>query len=426
MSWLCKSLQSNDADSPPHSPSSPSVKDELSVISDSIGRQLRGVANFLAPPPSLPSNPEAANSQPSDSPPQSSQALLGIRNDLAEIGGSLKSGLSKLSSNFLQFKDDKNSNQEGDYDDDDVAGINEEVIGFVKEISLRPECWIDFPLPLQDDFRMTDAQREHVSNIEHLVPSLARLRSSLRSEMGDGQFWMIYFILLIPRLNERDFEILSTPQAWFLCVQRLLLKVLRRMKRSKTISTLSDEIDVHNLTLEQSISSEIGFEVLTSEIAETRNVLLQKLQNKRNVKVESSKNSNNEREGENTTSREDVTGIVNATGGLKISDEENSKQFLKEKINNSTSMDNQKKLKDEEDVSFSDLEDDDSDFSARLSASRKAKSIRAPSPSGSSDWVQLSESSDTQVGPRKARQSFSHDKDSDAESADWHKVDEFD
>jgi hypothetical protein len=51
----------------------------------------------------------------------------------------------------LRFKDDdhNNSSQEGDYEDG-VAGINEEVIGFVKEISLRPEYWVDFPLPLQN------------------------------------------------------------------------------------------------------------------------------------------------------------------------------------------------------------------------------------------------------------------------------------
>ena len=64
---------------------------------------------------------------------------------------------------------------------------------------------------------MTDAQREHASNIERLVPGLAQLRYNLRSETGDDRFWMVYFILLIPRLNEGDFEILSTPQVRFLC-----------------------------------------------------------------------------------------------------------------------------------------------------------------------------------------------------------------
>ena len=79
-----------------------------------------------------------------------------MRKDLAEIGDSLKSGLSKFTFNFLRFNDDdhNNCNQEGGYEDD-VAGINEEVIGFVKEISLRPECWVDFPLPLQNGKKET-------------------------------------------------------------------------------------------------------------------------------------------------------------------------------------------------------------------------------------------------------------------------------
>ena len=160
------------------------------------------------------------------------------------------------------------------------------------------------------------------------------------------------------------------------------------------------------------------------QIVETRNVLLEKLENKKNVKLENSNNSISETQGENTTSREEVAWIVNAIESLRMNGEENSKQFLKDQIDISTSMDNRKRLEGE--VSFSDLEDDYSDFSTRLSASRKSQSIRAPSPSGSSDWVQLNESSDIPGGLHRARQSFSRDKDSDAESTDWHKVDEFD
>lgn len=66
------------------------------------------------------------------------------------------------------------------------------------------------------DFRMSDAQKEHASAVEGIVPSVAALRANLGSYMGDDQFWMVYFILLLPRLNEHDFDILSTPQARFL------------------------------------------------------------------------------------------------------------------------------------------------------------------------------------------------------------------
>lgn len=154
--------------------------------------------------------------------------------------------------------------------------------------------------------------------------------------------------------------------------------------------------------------------------------------------MESSENSNtldtseggsrvNEIQGQKIPSRETLTEIVSATEGLDIDDEENTEHWLEDTdIDTRTSVDNQKKLEHEEDVSFSDLEEDDNDLSTRLSASRQAQGIRAPSPSGSSDWVQLNESSETQGGLQKARQSISCDKDSDVESSDWLKVDDFD
>lgn len=393
MSWLFKSLQSNDPDlSSSSSEGSPAnrgggVKEDLTVISDSIGRQLRGVASFLAPsPPASPSTSSTATTETDKSRQSSDYAdlqsqggLIGIRNDLSEIGGSLRTGLSKFTSNFLQFQ--ISDNQEGiDDDDDDVAGITDEVIDFVKEISLRPECWTDFPLSLPHDFEMSDAQKEHASTVEHFVPSLKALRADLHSYLGDEQFWMIYFILLLPRLSEYDFEALSTPL-----------------------------------------------------IVETRNILLQKLQNKRNSMSETSENSFavetskesikvSEKQEENIPSQEkEVTEIVKATERLEIADEkENADQWLKE-----TDTDGEnKKVEHEEDVSFSDLEDDDNELSSRLSGSRKAQEItRVPS---SSDWVQLNDGSDAQGGSQKARQSISREKDSDGESNEWLKVDDFD
>lgn len=62
---------------------------------------------------------------------------------------------------------------------------------------------------------MSEAQYEHASIIEQLVPSLGDIRSSISSNKSEKQFWMIYFILLLPRLNEEDAELLSTPEARF-------------------------------------------------------------------------------------------------------------------------------------------------------------------------------------------------------------------
>ena len=171
MSWLFKTLQSDDPGASTSSPASPpatedgGVKEDLSAIGHTIGRQLRGVAAFLAPPPT----PAIA----ADSPPESeseSEALAGLRSDLAEIGGSFRTGLTILSSNgnravgeisrfassLLQFQsrpeeDDDEEDDEGDGHggfDDYVPGITDEVLQFVTEISKRPECWTDFPLRL--------------------------------------------------------------------------------------------------------------------------------------------------------------------------------------------------------------------------------------------------------------------------------------
>lgn len=385
MSWLFKSLKSDGSDSPQSSPTNRNggVKEELSVLGENIGRQLRGVAAFLAPPPITESQ---SQSRPSDSP-----TLQGIRDDLVEIGGSFKSGLSllsgnkavagfsKLASNLLQFR-----NQD-DYGDefDGVAGITGEVVEFVKEISLRSECWTDFPLSLDDDFEMSDAQREHAFSVERLVPSFTDLRISLRPHLGDNRFWMIYFILLLPRLNEEDFEILSTPK-----------------------------------------------------IIATRNMLLQKLKTTRNVQVgnntsDASQKSSEigETQEEKIGSREkDVTKIVNATKDLEIEDEENTEQWLEEDdTDTGFSVSTRKEIHHEQDVSFSDLEDGSNDRPGRLSARRSAEGTKAISPSGSSDWVQLHESSMHRGDLERAcRSTTSRDKDSEGESSDWLAVDDFD
>lgn len=60
---------------------------------------------------------------------------------------------------------------------------------------------------------MSDVQKEHASTVERLAPSLVALRLKLQSYMSEEQFWIIYFILLLPRLSEQDFELLSTSKA---------------------------------------------------------------------------------------------------------------------------------------------------------------------------------------------------------------------
>ncbi|KAK8991277.1 hypothetical protein V6N11_062295 [Hibiscus sabdariffa] len=119
--------------SPDHSPTNRDggVKDDLSVIGETIGRRLRGVAAFLAPPPAVTTAERGTEEEEEEEQRWSSDKLVGIRNDLAEIGGSFKSGLSLLSSNkavseisrfassFLQFPDQDDC---GGHGEDEVDG----------------------------------------------------------------------------------------------------------------------------------------------------------------------------------------------------------------------------------------------------------------------------------------------------------------
>ncbi|KAK8682966.1 hypothetical protein V6N13_039043 [Hibiscus sabdariffa] len=409
MSWLLKSLQPDvprsPTSSPDHSPTNHNggVKDDLSVIGETIGRQLRGVAAFLAPPPSSPPSVTAAErgAEQDDEEEElwSSDKLVGIRNDLAEIGGSFKSGLSLLSSNkavseisrfassFLQFPDHEirggHDEDDGHDDDDDgVPGITDEVIEFVTKISNRPELWTDFPLSLNDDFEMSECQREHAENIEHLVPSFEALKFSLQRNLGEERFWMIYFILLLPRLNERDFELLSTP-----------------------------------------------------EVVATRDALLQKLQNNKNAETGNSSLDASQESGkfggktqENVSSEERVNEIVNAAEGLEItSGEDNAEQWIEEAdISSGSSVRVENNLEHEEDVSFSDLEDEDNYLSNRVSAPKSKQHKKAPSSSGSNDWVQLNNRPEAHGNLQKAGQSSSRDKYSEGEeSNDWLTDDDF-
>ncbi|KAJ9540621.1 hypothetical protein OSB04_027127 [Centaurea solstitialis] len=256
-------LQADD-DNLPQSPRQ-GVKEDLSEITTTLTRQLRGVASFLAPS----SHPSEEKSDP--------EAISGIRRDFAEIGGKFRTGISKLSnnidvseitkiaSNFLQMESDDEDST--DDDDDGAVGVTDEVVAFATQIAMHPKTWLDFPL-LQDDegkttnsnfkctindligcilehlllekrigvfkviyygisyhmnvcllfsftpdFELSDAQQEHALAVERLAPRLGALRIELcPGYMSESSFWKIYFVLLHPRFERHAAELLSTPK----------------------------------------------------------------------------------------------------------------------------------------------------------------------------------------------------------------------
>uniref|UniRef100_A0A6N2LDA5 BSD domain-containing protein n=2 Tax=Salix viminalis TaxID=40686 RepID=A0A6N2LDA5_SALVM len=194
------------------------LKEDLTDLKQTLSSQFWGVASFLSPQPS----------ENDPHPDEDDAALIaGIRSDFAEIGGKFKSGISKLSTNktvseftkiasdLLQLGSDSNED-EIETIDTTALGVTEEVVGFARDVAMHPETWLDFPIPRVqyfEEFDISDAQQEHALAVERLAPRLAALRIELCPRyMSEGCFWKIYFVLLHPRLPKHDAQLLSTPQ----------------------------------------------------------------------------------------------------------------------------------------------------------------------------------------------------------------------
>ncbi|KAL4582109.1 hypothetical protein LXL04_006649 [Taraxacum kok-saghyz] len=249
--------QQVDEDDAPLTPGR-GVKEDLSEITKTLTRQLWGVASFLAPPP--PAEHSNEQSDPSDPDDASPEAISGIRRDFAEIGGRFRSGISKLStnidvseitkmaSNFLQLSPDGDDYQLSS--DANAIGVTDEVVAFVRDITMHPETWLDFPLPEDEDddedcfvaydFELSDAQQEHALTVESLAPRLAALRIELcPGYMSENSFWKIYFVLLHPRLESQAAELLSTPE-----IVKARASLTREMKDRSKLQTNEEEEEV--------------------------------------------------------------------------------------------------------------------------------------------------------------------------------------
>ncbi|GAB2216138.1 hypothetical protein Droror1_Dr00023906 [Drosera rotundifolia] len=298
----------------------------------------------------------------------------GIRSDLAEFGGTLRSSLSLLSpkkavsglSNFAFSLLKSESN------DDDVR-VSEEVVELVEEMAARAELWTEFPMAIvDDDFEMSPSQAEHASLIEKLVPSLAALRISLRGDIGENLFWMIYFILLLPRLDEYNFKLLSTPRI-VEARQTLLM-----MQKTKTAIACLDE---HDLDESKTLRNPSQQESTSADIPEASREMEEK-------------------------------------GRMSIMKRSEEAADVKAR-----SSDTERQLPNPEDVSLSDLEVDGKHPSDTQSASGQRRiSLRADS----DEWVRLNEKSDTQDDCRSRHSELSSQgKDSEDEANEWLKIDEW-
>ncbi|KAK9065676.1 hypothetical protein SSX86_015077 [Deinandra increscens subsp. villosa] len=128
----------------------------------------------------------------------------------------------------------------------EAVGVREEALAFARNISHHPETWLDFPLSEEeddDDFEMSDTQWNHVTLVELLAPRLAALRIELCPiHMSESYFWKVYFVLLHPRLNKHDADLLSTPQivaARSMWMKELQKRTKPNLKSSETNTSQS-------------------------------------------------------------------------------------------------------------------------------------------------------------------------------------------
>ncbi|GJM93024.1 hypothetical protein PR202_ga09540 [Eleusine coracana subsp. coracana] len=148
-----------DAGDPDEQPDTPTrgVKGDISELTETLTRRFWGVASFLAPPPTEAKEEEEEAEAPAEAGDEEgvqSPRIAGIRSDLAEIGGRVRNRhldaverqravaeFSKIASSFLPF-----GPGEGEEGDGEAVGVTDEVVVFVKNISKHPETWLDFPL----------------------------------------------------------------------------------------------------------------------------------------------------------------------------------------------------------------------------------------------------------------------------------------
>lgn len=449
------------------------MKEDLSVLTKSFTKQLWGVASFLAPPPATitqntnPSlrdspaplsdrNPDPSSegnfqqlepldrmeNSSSGSPAENAQGLTGIRSDFAEIGGSVKTGLSRISSNkavhgisklastFFPFRKESDGEEFeeedfGAFEEEEeesgaleeeeslksAVGVTDEVLTFARNISMHPETWLDFPLFYDeddpDDFNLSDIQKEHALAIERLAPRLAALRIELcPGYMSEGRFWKIYFVLLHSRLNKQDALLLSTPQ--IVEARGLLMQELQNRTKVEPGNRRSDmaypeekktPLPQEERFSDQSLHSDKNvktgsFKIVSLQAATA--VAAKDFQRDDQLTAISSQKQivNDQYSASSEDSLFQNKNVLSGTvklSDLKYQEEEEVDDWLEEDpVGEDAPVCTTARLGDEEDVSFSDLEDEDDNVQTTTT---RAKESSDSSSKGSKGWVQLNKGS---------------------------------
>ncbi|MBA0608384.1 hypothetical protein Godav_020613 [Gossypium davidsonii] len=246
---------------------------------------------------------------------------------------------------------------------------------------------------------MSDEQQEHALAVERLAPRLAALRIELcPGYMSEGCFWKIYFVLLLPRLNKQDAELLSTSQiveARAMLMQGIQNRSKAKMEEHSESGTSNIKADLPheeflsvpspaqskptpfnesgNEAADPAVAVEVATEkhpVQTTEMQVVDKSVIEE-EPKKEVKHQHS---------------------TSASSGVSIEKfEDDADDWLKEETSEAVGTSATTiPLGNDEDVSFSDLEDDDDDMPINY---KKVRSGSDSSAKDSREWVQLSRSS---------------------------------
>ncbi|PPS03328.1 hypothetical protein GOBAR_AA17351 [Gossypium barbadense] len=195
------------------------VKEDLTELKQTLTRQLWGVASFVAPPPSPRTQSDRRLDDVSFSNLNRVEPSGSVAFEGAEIGGRLLKMAAAEDFPFGSGENEEENGRESENEDEEVdqvfnaVGLTDEVLTFARNIAHHPETWLDFPLDPDEDL---DALRFE------LCPC----------HINDGYFWKVYFVLLHSRLNKHDAEVLSTPQV--MEARTLWMKELQKQTKRET------------------------------------------------------------------------------------------------------------------------------------------------------------------------------------------------
>jgi len=245
------------------------------------------------------------------------------------------------------------------------------------------------------EFELSDAQQEHALAIERFAPRLAALRIELcPGHMSEACFWKIYFVLLHPRLNKHDAELLSTPQ--IVEARMMLTQELQNRNKAKQEPEYSGRgTNYSNETADRPHEQNLSMPPSSQpESAPLQISAVQVALSSVPVDIEMEKHPVQSTELQIVDKPVVEEGPVNQNKNQSSTgnDEDDGDDWLKEESSEMVGGSGPSfPVGNDEDVSFSDLEDDD-DGDVPTSY-KKVTSGSDSSTKDSRDWVQLSRSS---------------------------------